>query len=161
MIINATYAGSNNTRVYIEPDNKTVSVRNPELLEWVAAGNTINLYTEQMGDNKEVKTSEIYNYADSLIQVQEATFFDRGKSVGRNRDRLLKQQNKRNNKLIKGQGLNPAEELEDDRYDSFLDWTDTIYDTADIGEDIVEDMDDVAAVKAFDPVTMLNWPIWT
>jgi len=120
-------------------------------------------YTDEelLEQAKQGKYPSIYAHADSLIEAQEATFFSKGSNRGRNKDRLLKQQNKRNNKKIKGQSLNPKEEAEDDRYDSFMDWADTIYDEADLAEDAVEAMSDINNVKAYDVVNDPNWSEWT
>jgi len=112
-----------------------------------------------IGDTKEAKYAEIYAHADSLIAEQEAAFFTKGVSTGRNKDRLLKQQNKRNNKKIKGQNLNAKEQAEDDRYDSFMDWADIVYDVADTSEDAVEAMTNVEDVKNYD-VDNITWPTW-
>jgi len=160
MITNATYAGSSLTVVFIEPDNKNVSAYDPELLEWVSSGNTIDPYIELMGDNKEVKYDEIYTYADNLIAEEEDTFFVKGKGKGRNKDRLVRQQNKRNNKKIKGQTLNPKEQDEEDRYDSFMTWTGDVYDEADKSRDKVENYPHVEQVKNYDVINDPNWPVW-
>ena len=158
MITNATYVGASNTMVFIEPDNKNVKADNPELVEWVNAGNTINPYVEPMGDNKEVKYAEIYAYADSLIEAQEGTFFTKGKSAGRNKDRLLKQQNKRNNKKIKNIPLSTPEQAEEDNYNSFMEWSEEVYDEADKSHDFVENRPQVDQVKNYDVVNTPNWP---
>ena len=160
MITNATYAGSSNTLVYIEPDNINVLVANEAVIEWVNAGNTVNPYIEPMGDNKVAKYAEIYAYADSLIEAQEATFFPQGGNTARNKERLTREQNRRNNKKIKGDPLTPEEDALDDRYDSFMDFADSIYDTADLAEDEVELMTNVSDVKNYDVVNSPAWPIW-
>lgn len=115
----------------------------------------------EMSQAKKDKYVEIYTHADSLIAEQEATFFNKGVSANRNKDRLSKQQNKRNNKKIKSIPLSPQEELEDDRYDSFLDWSDSVYDEADLANDVVELLTNINDVKSYDMVDDPNWPIWT
>lgn len=129
-------------------------IDNPNLI-------TMKPDTVKLEEAKQLKYPEIYAHADSLIQAQENTFFDKGINSGRNKDRLLKQQNKRNNKKIKGQNLNAKEQAADDRYDSFLDWADLVYDEADLAEDAVEAMSDIEAVKGYDVVNTPNWPIWS
>jgi len=109
-------------------------------------------------DAKETKYAEIYAHADSLIAEQEDTFFTKGSNRGRNKDRLLKQQNKRNNKKIKGQTLNPNEQAEEDRYDSFMEWSEDVYDEADKSRDKVENYPHVEQVKNYNVETEPNWP---
>ena len=68
MITNATYAGSSNTIVFIEPNNTNISADDPLVLEWVSAGNTINLYEEPLEFVLDRKTIEINEYANALIE---------------------------------------------------------------------------------------------
>lgn len=112
-------------------------------------------------DAKDAKYTEIYAYADTLIEINEATFFTQGGSTSRNKDRLTRKQNKRNNKKIKGQPLTPKEKDADDRYDSFMDWADLVYDEEDLAKDAVELVEAVDDVQAYDVVNTPNWPIWS
>ena len=116
---------------------------------------------EILNENKTKKYIEIYEYADNLIMEQETTFFTKGKGKGRDKDRLLKQQNKRNSKLIKGTPLSTPEQEEEDRYNSFLDWSEDVYTEADQAHDFVGTRPKVEQVQNYNVETDPNWPVWT
>ena len=113
-------------------------------------------------DAKDAKYAEIYAHADLLIVNNEATFFTKGnKNPVRNKDRLIKKQFSRGNKKIASIALSPAEEAADDRYDSLMDWADSVYDEADLAEDTVETLPTVPQVEGYDVATSPAWPIWS
>lgn len=107
------------------------------------------------------KYETIYAYADSIIAMNEATFFSKGNdNPARNRGRLDKAQSQRTKKKTVGGGpLNVTEQAAEKRYDSLMDWADSVYDIADLAQDAVELLDVSAEVEAYDVAT-IAWPIW-
>ena len=119
------------------------------------------IWETPLQDAKDAKYAEIYSYADSLIEANEATFFPKGSYPARNKDRLAKAQDKRNNKKIKGTPLSAAEEAADDRYDSLMDWADSVYDVADLAEDTVETLPTAPQIEDYNVEASPAWPVWT
>ena len=124
--------------------------------EWNGA-----IWEVPLQDAKGTKYAEIYAYADSLLEDNEDTFFPKGYSHARDKDRLAKSQAKRSNKKIAGTPLSVQEEAEDDRYDSLMDWADSVYDIADLAEDTVETLPTVPQVEEYNVATSPSWPVWS
>ena len=170
MVDTVRYTNSNNDMVQVEPEGWGVSWPSQTwhkavIEEWVAEGNSILPYDEFYGvslnEVKEIKYTEVYDYADGLIEYQENLFFPQGSKVSRNKERLQGRQNSRNTKKINGQPLTPQEELDDDKYDYLMDWSDKVYDAADLAEDDVELLVDAASVQAYDVTAQPSWPVWS
>ena len=122
---------------------------------------SISFVAWALTETKTKKYTYIYNYADALIELQEDTFFLQGSSHTRNKERLAREQQKRNNKKIIGTTLTPQEELDDDKYDYFMDWADQVYDAANLAEDSVEVLPDIDVVRLYDVASEPSWPIWS
>lgn len=160
MITNATYAGSSNTIVYIEPDNINVSLSHQGLVDWIGTGGIINPYEEDIELTKESKVVSANSYAIGLIHNAYSNPIE-GVEVDATiqRNVMSLRRNNKANKLAGEIALTQAEKDESKVDQKLSEYELKVLADADKVIANINKLDTVEEVNAFD-ITVQNWNMW-
>lgn len=111
---------------------------------------------QTVGEAQATKYGEVWDAADALIANKA-----KGSSTNpRHHDRLRDKSQARLMKKANGGSLTAGEQVDEDWYDSFIDWADLVRDEAQTACDAVEILATPELVIAYD-VSAIVWPVFT
>ena len=103
---------------------------------------------------KDDRYDDVMLYSDDLISEANANPYQ-GKVTDPRKNKI-----KVGNRINKSSNGKPKNDTDKDRDDVLADYTDDVMDADDSARDIIEDMDDAAAIYALDISAIVPWPLW-
>ena len=160
MITNATYGGSLNNLVFIEPDNEFVLPEDKRVIEWINEGNIINPYQISISDVIKNKEREIYLYAESQINF---AYSNPIQSISIppdvQRKKMLIRRNQKTDKILGNIALTQIEEDEAKADQKLSEYELKIWNDADKAISNLNKLNTIAEVESFN-ISEENWNIW-